>query len=359
MRFLQQVLLRGRYPNGMLFWGPEGVGKRTTAIAFAKTLFCTAGTGSACGECLACRKVEHDNHPDLKFIRPAGKTRIIRVEMVEEEMIELATYRPFEGGWRVVVVEDADRMNEAAQTHFLKTLEEPPSATMFVLISEFPRRMLPAIRSRCQHVRFGALHTDTVKALLLGERHLPEGVAAAIAAISQGQMSRALDFVDTGKRDIVIDVAKRLGEGVDPLVLSQEFAAHLEARGKELKSEILAQWKEEEGEALKEMSREDREDREEEIEATVEGMLRREVMEYFYLFSVWFRDAMVLDATGDDGRVLNRDHMGDLAKSGAGDPHKRLAAIEKAWLYSERNLRRDRVIRDMFFALAPATTAAR
>ena len=81
VRFLQQVLLRGRYPNGMLFWGPEGVGKRTTAIAFAKTLFCTAGTGSACGECLACRKVEHDNHPDLKFIRPAGKTRIIRVEM--------------------------------------------------------------------------------------------------------------------------------------------------------------------------------------------------------------------------------------------------------------------------------------
>ena len=98
-------------------------------------------------------------------------------------MISLATYRPFEGGWRVVVVEEADRMNEAAQTHFLKTLEEPPSATMFVLVSEFPRRLLPAIRSRCQHIRFGALHTQTVKELLLAQRKEPELVAEATLAL--------------------------------------------------------------------------------------------------------------------------------------------------------------------------------
>lgn len=118
--------------------------------------------------------------PGCEIHQASGReARQIKVELVEE-MIDLSSYRPFEGAWRVFIIEDADRMREPAQNHFLNTLEEPPSATMFVLLSEYPRQLLPTVRSRCQPVRFGALRQETVKQVLLAQRDLPESVAGAI-----------------------------------------------------------------------------------------------------------------------------------------------------------------------------------
>lgn len=355
VRFLRQVLAQKRMPNGALFWGPEGVGKRSTAIAFAKALNCSAGKDDACGECLSCRKIEHGNHPDLKIIKPTGKTRTIKVALVDE-MIDLSSYRPFEAAWRVFIIQDAERMNEPSQNHFLKTLEEPPSATVFLLLSEFPRMLLPTIRSRCQQVRFGALRMETVKSVLLAQRDLPETVAEAIAAISQGQMSRAFDFVDSGKREVVIDVAKRLSAGDDPLALASEFARHLDSQSDALKASL----KEEAPDDPQDMTAKEREDRKEELDARVIGLIRRQVMEYLYLFDVWYRDALVINATSDDSRILNRDHLEDLRRVNMqGDDGARIAAIEKARLYIERNLSMERIFRDLFFVLGKPTTAAR
>lgn len=351
VRLLRQTLARGRFPNGMLFWGPAGVGKNTTAIEFAKVLNCERHDGEACGVCLACRKIDAGNHPDVKIVAPTGKTREIKVEAVDM-MNELSAYRPFEGAWRMFLVQDADRIRVEAQNHFLKTLEEPPSATMFVLLSEFPRRLLPTIRSRCQQVRFGALGLDTVRELLLAQRDLPEPVAAAIAAISQGQMSRALDFVDTGKREVVIDVVKRLAEGEDPLALSMVFSRHIATQIDAIKATL----KEEGADEPQDGTPEDREESKKEQLATAEGLVRRDLMEYLYLFEAWYRDAMVLETTGDASRVLNRDHLEDLAKPIGGDHAVRLAAIETAWVYINRNLIKDRIFRDLFFALSPPLT---
>lgn len=354
MRLLRQVLALRRFPNGMLFWGPAGVGKETTAMALAMALNCTSGSTDPCGTCLACRKVAHGTHPDVKIVGPAGKTRIINVESVDF-MNDLSSYRPFEGAWRMFIVQDADRMQPPAQNHFLKTLEEPPSATMFVLLTEFPRLLLPTIRSRCQQVRFGALRTETVADLLLEQRDLPDEVAAAIAAVSQGQMSRALDLVDSGKREIVIDVAKRLAAGEDALGIAIEFAAHLSARSEAIRAAMKAEGA---SDPHADLTRDEKEEAKKELQATAEGLVRREIMEYLFLFSSWYRDAMVIESTGDPARVLNRDHVDDLRKTGPGDASARLAAVEKAWLYIERNLNQQRVFRDLFFALAPATTPA-
>lgn len=355
VRLLQQTLARGRFPNGMLFWGPAGVGKTTTAMAFAKALNCERQDGTACGVCLACRKIDAGNHPDVKIITPAGKTREIKIDAIDG-MNELSSFRPFEGAWRLFLIQDADRIRIEAQNHFLKTLEEPPSATMFVLLTEFPRRLLPTIRSRCQQVRFGALGMQTVRDLLMAQRDLPDAVAAAIAAISQGQMSRALDFVDSGKREVVIDVVTRLAAGEDPLAVSMMFTRHVSAALDAIKASL----KEEAGDEPPDASREDREESKEEQLATAEGLIRRDLMEYFYLFEAWYRDVMVLETTGDPERVLNRDHLEELAKPVGGDHAARLVAIETAWIYVQRNLVKDRVFRDLFFALAPPlTTAAR
>ena len=144
LRLMRNILRQNRVPNGLLFWGPEGVGKRFAAIELAKAINCTSGTFDACDTCLSCRKVMSGNHSDVKIVAPSGKVRIINVEAIDT-ISELTAYRPFEGQWRVILIQDADRMRADAQNHFLKTLEEPASKTTFVLQTAYPSVLLPTI----------------------------------------------------------------------------------------------------------------------------------------------------------------------------------------------------------------------
>ncbi|HOV72934.1 MAG TPA: DNA polymerase III subunit delta' [Candidatus Hydrogenedentes bacterium] len=348
MRLLGNMLLRRRIPNGLLFWGPGGVGKRLAAVETAKAIHCRERENDACDACLSCRKVAAGNHPDVVFLAPVSKSRIITVEMVRS-MTELATLRPFESDWRVFIIQDAERMGVPAQNHFLKTLEEPPGNSLFILVSESPGLLLPTIRSRCQRIRFGALRPETVAELLERTRDLPPDTARAIAAVAQGQMSRALDLVDTDKREVVVAVARQLSEGADPLALAEDFADRLNQRREEIKTALKAEM---DSEAYKEATREDREEMKKQQLALAESLIRRDIMEYLFLFQTWYRDALVLNVTGDAHRVLNRDQIDGLRVMKTEELDKKCAAMEKAKLYIERNLKEERVLRDLFLALS-------
>lgn len=348
VRILRNILQQGRMPNGLLFWGPEGVGKHLTAVTLAKAVNCTSETFDACDQCLSCRKVVSGNHPDIKTVTPGGKTRLIKVEAIDS-ITELCNYRPFEGNWRVVLIQDVDRMNEAAQNHFLKTLEEPPSKTAFVLQTAYPSRLLPTIRSRCQQIRFGALQPATVAAIVRREHGLDAATADALAAVAGGQVSRALDLVTTNKRQTVLDMAGRLRGGEDPLLVSEMFVAHLKEATEALKSALA---NEHADEIHPDMTAEDIEELKREQEAYITGQVRRDYLEYLYLFETWYRDAWVYTTTRDEQLVLNRDQVPALAQhAGQGYPDK-ITAIEHAWVYIERNLAIDRIFRDLFFVLA-------
>jgi DNA polymerase III delta' subunit len=348
LRLLRNILRQNRMPNGLLFWGPEGVGKRFTAIEFAKAVNCKSGQFDACDTCLSCRKVTSGNHPDLKIVAPSGKTRIINVEAIDF-ITELCAYRPFEGAWRVVLIEDVDRMNEAAQNHFLKTLEEPPSNTVFVLQTTYPSRLLPTIRSRCQQVRFGTLQPATVAAIVQRDHALDAGTAQALAAVAQGQVSRALDLVTTNKREAVLEMARRLNAGEDPMLVSERFVTHLKEATETLKTTLLSDT---ETDGPQDMTREDLADQKKEQEAFIEGQVRRDYLEYLYLFETWYRDAWVYTTTRDEQLVLNRDQIPALEQQAGENYPDKLAAIEQAWVYIERNLSIDRIFRDLFFVLA-------
>lgn len=348
LRLLRNILKQNRMPNGLLFWGPEGVGKRITALELAKAVHCTAGNFDACDTCLSCRKVVSGNHPDFKIIAPSDKARQIKVKTIES-LTELCAYRPFEGNWRVVLIQDVDRMNEAAQNHFLKTLEEPPSKTAFILQTVYPNRLLPTIRSRCQQVRFGTLKPSTVSAIVQREHQLDPVTADALAAVSQGQVSRALDLVTTDKRRAVLEMAARLNAGSDPMLISEGFVAHLKEATEKLKEALL---NEADSDEAADPSREDLAEQKKEQEAFIEGQVRRDYLEYLYLIETWYRDAWVYSTTRDEQLVLNRDQIPALEQHAGKDYPDKLAAIEQAWVYIERNLAIDRIFRDLFFVLA-------
>ena len=107
----------------------------------------------ACGACAACRRIDRGVHPDVIVVQP-GETGTIKIEQVRD-VIDRAGYRPFEARRRVVIIDEADAMLAAAQSALLKTLEEPPSASIFILVSSLPDSLLPTVRSRCPRLRFG------------------------------------------------------------------------------------------------------------------------------------------------------------------------------------------------------------
>ena len=190
--------LRGTLPPSLIFAGPEGVGKRTAAVALAQLLNCAApvqATGraapDACGACASCTRIARGVHADVLVIEP-GENGSIRIDAVREA-IERAAYRPFEGRRRVVIVDSADAMVSEAQNALLKTLEEPPPASMFVLVTSRPDVLLITVRSRCQRLRFGPLAPGEVAEVLRTAHGWEPAAAHAAASVSDGSVGAALE----------------------------------------------------------------------------------------------------------------------------------------------------------------------
>jgi DNA polymerase-3 subunit delta' len=202
VELLARAVARQALPQSLIFAGPDGVGKRRTALALAQILNCAQpitttepGTGfvtgiDACGTCGPCMRIARGVHADLLLIEP-GDTGSIKTDQVREA-IDRAAYRPFEGRRRVVIIDQADALMPEAQNALLKTLEEPPPASVFVLVTARPDVLLPTVRSRCQRLRFGPLAAHDVAAVLMRDHGFGAADAQAAAAASDGSVGRAL-----------------------------------------------------------------------------------------------------------------------------------------------------------------------
>ena len=205
---LSRAIAQHTLPPSLLFTGPEGIGKLETAFAVAQILNClsvvratttgpdSAGTVAglpvdACGECVACRRIARRIHPDIHLIAPIERVSI-SIEQIRE-LNEQVAYRPFEARRRVVIINNAgELLGPAAQNGLLKTLEEPPSATVFILVTAKPEGLLETVRSRCSTVRFAPLAAGDVGACLETVHGLEASDARARAAIADGSVGIAL-----------------------------------------------------------------------------------------------------------------------------------------------------------------------
>ncbi|MCM2250252.1 MAG: hypothetical protein NDI58_06805, partial [Geothrix sp.] len=164
----------GRIRGSLLFTGPEGIGKRRVALELARREICLRR--NACGQCEGCRMLLGDDLPfelpNLLRITPEGKAGVIRIDQIREGLdsnnqprfsrgvIEWASLAPAVGCHRWIVVEEAHRLNESSGNILLKTLEEPPEGTHFVLVTHRPEALLQTIRSRCERIPFAPLSPD-------------------------------------------------------------------------------------------------------------------------------------------------------------------------------------------------------
>jgi DNA polymerase III subunit delta' len=191
LALLASAVQRGSLPPALLFAGPPGVGKWRIAQALAQAVNCQSPVqGDACGACRSCDRVARGLHVDVIGLEP-DDTGKIKVEPVREAL-KSCGFRPFEGRRRVIAVRDADALNEQAQNAFLKSLEEPPDGTMFVLTSAAPDALLRTVRSRLMRLAFGRLTTEELVQVLVRDHGRPAEAARRVALLADGSMSAAL-----------------------------------------------------------------------------------------------------------------------------------------------------------------------
>ncbi len=190
VRFLRRAYEKNRVPHALLYTGIPGIGKRTTALAFASLLQCRSAKGTvACGICPSCKKIDSGNHPDLVFVEPSGA--FIKIEQIRALRNEFAL-KPFEGNRRIAIIADAHTMNPEAANTLLKILEEPPKGAFMILTAHQVSDLLPTIVSRCQHIAFAPLSSELIAEKLVTKRKSGRQVADIAAVWAQGSLGMAL-----------------------------------------------------------------------------------------------------------------------------------------------------------------------
>lgn len=193
-RFLRQLIETGHVPHALLFSGMAGIGKASMAREFAKVLNCLDATGiDSCDQCGSCHKIEGGIHPDLTWISSEGT--FIKLDQIRD-LRKRIRYRPFEARYRVIIIEDAQKLREEAANALLKILEEPPRQHIFILLALEPQMLLPTIVSRCCHVRFQPLEDSLIEQRLTVMYQLEPNRAGEIARLAEGSMERAKWLVE-------------------------------------------------------------------------------------------------------------------------------------------------------------------
>ena len=188
---LQSSLRSGDISHAYLFYGPEGIGKRLTALNFVKSLNCLSLDDDSCGECLYCQKFENGNFPDFSMVEPMDGS--IKIEVIRELQKKIS-YRPYEGKFKVVLMHGVEEMTLGAATSFLKTLEEPTDATIFILVCHNFNLLLPTTISRCHKIQFNLIPVETIKNILIEKNQMTPEDAHLMASYSQGRLGKALEM---------------------------------------------------------------------------------------------------------------------------------------------------------------------
>ena len=242
----RRAVERGRLASSFLFVGPAGVGKRTFAIAAAQALLCESTSPDsfeACGQCPACQQVAANSHPDLAVLRKPNDRSYIPIELLigdrehrmQEGLCHNIGLKPFRGGRKIAVIDDADFLNQEGANCLLKTLEEPPPRSVIILISTSEQRQLPTIRSRCQVVRFRGLPNTAVEQLLLRDGGFEQREEAErVARLSGGSLTRARELsapeLESFRETLVSQLRSKQWNS---LRLADEIAAFVNEAGKD------------------------------------------------------------------------------------------------------------------------------
>lgn len=241
---LQNAVRQKKVSHAYLFCGEEGSGKRLIAEAFAKTLLCEKGGAAACGTCKSCRQIESGNHPDFKAV--VREKASLGVKEIREQVTSDAQIKPYSGNYKVYLIDEAEKMTEEAQNALLKTIEEPRSYAVFLILAGRQELLLPTILSRCISLPLYPVAAEKIRRFLMERRGVPDYLAESAAAFSGGLVGRAVRYAESEtfveRRDEVLRLVKYI-DGMTMAEIAETvklFSARKESVGEYL--DLILSW---------------------------------------------------------------------------------------------------------------------
>ena len=305
---LQNAVKTDKISHAYILNGPDKSGKMMLAEAFATTLQCTAGREGAaenginhalekpCLECRSCKQAQTHNHPDIIYVSHE-KPNTISVEDIRTQINQDIAIKPYSGKYKIYIVDEAEKMNVQAQNALLKTMEEPPSYAVILLLTANADVFLPTVLSRSVLLNLKAVPDETIKNFLMSRYQIPDYQAKVCVAFAQGNVGKAIR-----------------------LASSEEF--------NELKASALQLVKRMEDIELHEMT--------EAVKQISDYKL--EINEYFDLLMVWYRDVLYFKATSDVNGLIFKDDVYDIKRQAVKSSYSGIEAILEALKKAELRL---------------------
>jgi DNA polymerase-3 subunit delta' len=306
--------------HAWLFTGPPGSGRSSAAVAFACALICS---NDGCGTCIDCRAARAGTHADVEIIRTEGLS--IKIEEIRELLTRVA-WAPAMGGWRVVVMEDADRLTESAANALLKAIEEPGNRTVWLLCAPTLHDVLPTIRSRCRHLQLVTPSAKDVADVLINREGISPAMADYAARASQGHIGRARylasDETIRNRRNTIIklpmqinDVASAFKAAETVLNLATEEAEIAATSRDEKESADLAEaWgKGATGRGMATGGSKAIKDLEKEQKSRTTRMIRDSIDGALVDIATLYRDVMFIQS-GTQGALINQEFVTEISK---------------------------------------------
>ena len=197
--------------HAYIFNGEDASGKNMLAAVFAKTLVCEAGGETPCNQCRSCHQFDSGSHPDVKYLERSKAS--IGVDDIRSQVGRDVVIRPYSSRYKVYVIDEAEKMTEEAQNALLKTIEEPPSYAVIMLLTNNVEKMYSTIRSRCVTLNLRSVDPELITRFLMEKHQVPDYRAKTCSAYSQGNVGKALQMASSERFSQMLDFVQRLVRG--------------------------------------------------------------------------------------------------------------------------------------------------
>ena len=313
LKYISSAVENNRVSHAYILNGERGSGKKMLANLFAMTLLCETGDNEPCGKCHSCKQAESGNHPDIIRVTHE-KPNSISVDDIRTQVNNTVDIKPYQGPYKVYIIPQADMMTPQAQNAILKTIEEPPSYAVFLLLTENAETLLPTINSRCVMLKLRNIKDTLIKKYLMENLEIPDYKADMCTAFAQGNMGRAIMLANSDHFNEIREEAVQLLKHISEMELN----------------EIVA--------AVKNIS-----------------VYQLEITAYLDIIMIWYRDVLLYKATKEIDKVVFKDQLQSIKEQARKSSYEGieliLESLEKAKARLKANVNFDLVMELLFLTI--------
>lgn len=313
LKYISSAVENNRVSHAYILNGERGSGKKMLANLFAMTLLCETGDNEPCGKCHSCKQAESGNHPDIIRVTHE-KPNSISVDDIRTQVNNTVDIKPYQGPYKVYIIPQADMMTPQAQNAILKTIEEPPSYAVFLLLTENAETLLPTINSRCVMLKLRNIKDTLIQKYLMENLEIPDYKADMCTAFAQGNMGRAIMLANSDHFNEIREEAVQLLKHISEMELN----------------EIVA--------AVKNIS-----------------VYKLEITDYLDIIMIWYRDVLLYKATKEIDKVVFKDQLQSIKEQARKSSYEGieliLESLEKAKARLKANVNFDLVMELLFLTI--------